>query len=142
MIKDMPKDGSVIVYNKSFEHSRINELAKLYPDLEKELIRINSNMVDFLPPFKKRQIYMKEMQGITKNLSAINASYEMQVKSISSQAEIVESVNANLNKIGSAMQAASAQTEQFKEQATKLTQQVSSLNNVYGNMLNAFGARI
>ena len=86
--------------------------------------------------------YMKEMQGITKNLSAINASYEMQVKSISSQAEIVESVNANLNKIGSAMQAASAQTEQFKEQATKLTQQVSSLNNVYGNMLNAFGARI
>ena len=86
--------------------------------------------------------YMKEMQGITKNLSAINARYEMQVKSISSQAEIVESVNANLNKIGSAMQAASAQTEQFKEQATKLTQQVSSLNNVYGNMLNAFGARI
>ena len=86
--------------------------------------------------------YMKEMQGITKNLSAINASYEMQVKSISAQAEIVEGVNANLNKIGSAMQAASAQTEQFKDQATKLTQQVSSLNNVYGNMLNAFGARI
>lgn len=86
--------------------------------------------------------YMKEMQGITKNLSAINASYEMQVKSISAQAEIVENVNTNLNKIGSAMEAASAQTEQFKDQATKLTQQVSSLNNVYGNMLNAFGARI
>ena len=86
--------------------------------------------------------YMKEMQGITKNLSAINASYEMQVKSISAQTEIVESVNSNLNKIGSAMEAASAQTEQFKDQATKLTQQVSSLNNVYGNMLNAFGARI
>jgi gliding motility-associated protein GldL len=86
--------------------------------------------------------YMKEMQGITKNLSAINASYEMQVKSISAQAEIVETVNTNLNKIGSAMQAASVQTEQFKDQATKLTQQVSSLNNVYGNMLNAFGARI
>ncbi len=86
--------------------------------------------------------YMKEMQGITKNLSAINAGYEMQVKSISAQTEIVESVNSNLNKIGSAMEAASAQTEQFKDQATKLTQQVSSLNNVYGNMLNAFGARI
>ena len=86
--------------------------------------------------------YMKEMQGITKNLSAINASYEMQVKSISAQAEIVENVNTNLNKIGSAMEAASAQTEQFKDQATKLTQQVSSLNNVYGNMLNAFGARV
>jgi gliding motility-associated protein GldL len=86
--------------------------------------------------------YMKEMQGITKNLSAINASYEMQVKSISEQAGIVNDVNDNLKKIQTAMDAASAETIAFKDQATKLTQQVSSLNNVYGNMLNAFGARV
>ena len=41
-----------------------------------------------------------------------------------------------------AMDSASAETEAFKAQATKLTQQVSSLNNVYGNMLNAFNARV
>lgn len=86
--------------------------------------------------------YMTEMQGITKNLSAINASYEMQVKSISEQAGIVNDVNDNLKKIQTAMDAASAETIAFKDQATKLTQQVSSLNNVYGNMLNAFGARV
>lgn len=86
--------------------------------------------------------YMTEMQGITKNLSAINASYEMQVKSISEQAGIVSDVNDNLKKIQTAMDAASAETIAFKDQATKLTQQVSSLNNVYGNMLNAFGARV
>ena len=62
MIKDIPKDGSVIVYNQGFEHSRINELAELFPDLKDELLRINNNMVDFLQPFKKRQFYMKEMQ--------------------------------------------------------------------------------
>lgn len=86
--------------------------------------------------------YMTEMQGITKNLSAINASYEMQVKSISEQAGIVNDVNDNLKKIQTAMDAASTETIAFKEQATKLTQQVSSLNNVYGNMLNAFGTRV
>ena len=43
MIKDIPKNGSVIVYNRGFEHSRINELAKLYPDLENELIRIKGS---------------------------------------------------------------------------------------------------
>ena len=86
--------------------------------------------------------YMQEMQGITKNLSSINASYEMQVKAISEQAGIVNDVNDNLKKIQTAMDAASAETAAFKEQATKLTQQVSSLNNVYGNMLNAFGARV
>ena len=86
--------------------------------------------------------YMTEMQGITKNLSSINASYEMQVKAISEQAGIVNDVNDNLKKIQTAMDAASAETIAFKDQATKLTQQVSSLNNVYGNMLNAFGARV
>lgn len=63
MIKDIPENGSVIVYNMGFEHSRINELAKMFPDLADELMRINNNMVDFLPPFKKRQFYTKEMQG-------------------------------------------------------------------------------
>lgn len=75
MIKDMPENGSVIVYNKSFEHSRIKELAKLYPDLENELIRINSNMVDFLPPFKKRQFYMREMQGSASIKAVLPALY-------------------------------------------------------------------
>ena len=39
------------------------------------------------------------------------------------------------------MSSAAEESEAFKAQATKLTQQVSSLNNVYGNMLNAFNAR-
>lgn len=87
------------------------------------------------------QGYMTEMQGITKNLSAINSSYEMQVKSISEQASMVSGVNENLKKIQTAMDGAAAETTAFKEQATKLSQQISSLNNVYGNMLNAFNAR-
>lgn len=88
------------------------------------------------------QGYMQEMRGITKNLSSINASYEMQVKSISEQAGMVTEVNENLKKVQSAMSEAAVSTAAFKEQATKLTQQVSSLNNVYGNMLNAFNARV
>jgi len=88
------------------------------------------------------QGYMKEMQGITRNLSSINASYEMQVKSISEQAGIVTEVNDNLKKVQTALNEAAIETASFKEQTTKLAQQVSSLNSVYGNMLNAFNARV
>jgi len=63
MIKDLPKNGSVIIYNNSFEPARIRELARMYPDLEDELTRINNNIVDFMPPFRKRNYYMKEMNG-------------------------------------------------------------------------------
>lgn len=63
MIKDIPDNGSVIIYNVSFEPARNRELANMYPDLKAELDRINSNMVDFLIPFRERSYYTKEMQG-------------------------------------------------------------------------------
>lgn len=63
LIKDIPDNGSVIIYNKAFEPARNREIAKMYPDLEDELERINRNMVDFLEPFKQRKYYTKEMQG-------------------------------------------------------------------------------
>ena len=63
LIKYIPDNGSVIIYNKAFEPVRNREIAKMYPDLEDELERINRNMVDFLEPFKQRKYYTKEMQG-------------------------------------------------------------------------------
>lgn len=63
LIKDIPDNGSVIIYNKAFEPARNREIAKMYPELKDELERINSNMVDFLVPFKQRKYYTKEMQG-------------------------------------------------------------------------------
>lgn len=75
IIKDIPKNGSVIVYNKAFEHSRINELGEIFPDLKQELMRINNNMVDFLLPFKNRQYYMKEMEGSASIKKVLPALY-------------------------------------------------------------------
>ena len=63
MIKDLPEDGSIIVYNKAFEASRNKEIGKMYPDLKSEMDRINGNMVDLMIPFKNREYYTKEMKG-------------------------------------------------------------------------------
>jgi len=63
LIKDIPGDGSVIIYNRSFEPARNKELAVLYPEYKKDLERINSNIVDFMIPFANRDYYMKEMLG-------------------------------------------------------------------------------
>lgn len=63
MVGDIPENGSVIVYNKSFESGVNNKLAEMYPDLREDIERINGNMVDFMVPFKQRQYYTKEMKG-------------------------------------------------------------------------------
>ena len=75
MIKDIPDDGSVIIYNNSFEPVRNRELAKMFPDLAEDLERINSNMVDFMVPFRRRNYYMKEMNGSYSIKSVLPALY-------------------------------------------------------------------
>ena len=75
MIKDMPENGSVIIYNKSFEPARNNEIARMYPDLKDEMDRINGNIVDFLEPFKQRKYYTKEMHGSASIKAVLPALY-------------------------------------------------------------------
>lgn len=59
----MREDGSVIVYNKTFESGRNREIGKMFPDLKEDMERFNENMVDLMVPFRKRNYYTKEMQG-------------------------------------------------------------------------------
>ena len=63
MIRDMPEDGSVIVYNKTFEATRNREIGQMYPDLKPEMDRFNNNIVDLMIPFRNRDYYTKEMEG-------------------------------------------------------------------------------
>ena len=63
MIKDISEDGSVIVYNKTFEATRNKEIGQMCPDLKGDMERINANMLDLMIPFKNRNYYAKEMKG-------------------------------------------------------------------------------
>ena len=76
LIKDIPDNVSVIIYNRAFEPARNREIAEMYPDLKDELERINCNMIDFLEPFKQRKYYTKEMQGSASIKYVLPALYQ------------------------------------------------------------------
>ena len=102
---------------------------------------------------KNTKVYATKVESINKNLSSINSIYEIQLKNIQAQSEGItqqnerlRSVNDELNfivgdvqKMKSATSIAATEAENFKAGTTKLAQQVSDLNKVYGNMLNALG---
>ena len=53
----------VTAYNKSFECSRLKELAETFPDLEEHLLDIRDNIVDLLVPFQSGWYYNRAMGG-------------------------------------------------------------------------------
>ncbi|MBF9015201.1 DUF2779 domain-containing protein [Oceanispirochaeta sp. M2] len=63
LIKDIPEEGSILAYNKSFEKGVINKLAALFTDIEKELTSISERISDLMLPFQKRWYYHPEMKG-------------------------------------------------------------------------------
>lgn len=81
--------------------------------------------------------FIATMKDVNKNLSAINSIYEIQLKAVGEQSDSIKAVNADLVKINSSVSSSLKDVDVFKDQAAKMSQQVTSLNTVYGNMLNA-----
>lgn len=63
MIADLGTTGSIVVYNISFERSRLTELAEVFPDLKTSLFALTGRMADLMEPFQKKWFYLPEMRG-------------------------------------------------------------------------------
>lgn len=61
--KNIGDSGSVIVWNKSFEMARNNEMAKYAPKYADFLSNINSRVIDLMDPFKENMITDPAFKG-------------------------------------------------------------------------------
>lgn len=59
LVSDIPENACVMVFNQTFEKSRIAELAEIFPDLSDKLLKIKNNIKDLLIPFRKGYYYNK-----------------------------------------------------------------------------------
>lgn len=72
------KAGQIVVYNAGFEKSRINELARDFPEYAEHLISINGRIIDLKEPFRQKAYYKPAMRGsysMKLVLPAINPEY-------------------------------------------------------------------
>ena len=78
--------------------------------------------------------YSQQLSAAAKNMEALNALYAVQLENTTSQVDIQNTVMEKLS--------ASAQnTETLAGEVNKLSQSLSQLNSVYGNMLAAMNVR-
>lgn len=55
--------GSIVCYNMSFEKSRLNELAALFPEQANNLESLSTRIVDLMIPFRKQWYYHPDFKG-------------------------------------------------------------------------------
>ena len=63
LCEDIPNDSCVIAYHKSFECSRLNEMADMFKEFREHLLNISENIIDIEKPFSNQDYYVKDMAG-------------------------------------------------------------------------------
>ena len=81
--------------------------------------------------------YTEELAGANKNLSAINAVYELQLSTINTQVKASQDLTKELETINQHMNQSVSDVEVYKKEVAKLSQTLGELNTIYGNMLSA-----
>jgi gliding motility-associated protein GldL len=81
--------------------------------------------------------YHTQVQTVTKNLEALNAVYELELQDANNHVKAMNKFYSNLTSSLESMSKATDDAEAFKSEISKLTNNLASLNRVYGSMLTA-----
>lgn len=82
-----------------------------------------------------------EMDRLAKNLSAMNAAYEIQIQTANNTMNTTKNLDEYISKLANNLTQSTDSVNAYKEQIDKLAQNVSKLNGIYGNMLAAMSNR-
>ncbi|MNK22651.1 hypothetical protein D3C87_409310 [compost metagenome] len=81
--------------------------------------------------------YHEQVNNLAKNLSALNAVYELELQDSSAHLKSMNKFYQNLALTMGNFNDSMEDSKQFKEEVGKLAKNLSSLNAIYGNMLTA-----
>jgi gliding motility-associated protein GldL len=85
--------------------------------------------------------FHEQVQGLTKNLGALNKMYELELQDSANHIKSMNAFYDNLSKASQAMQGSVEDAKKTQEQIALLAKNLGSLNSVYGNMLAAMQGR-
>lgn len=85
--------------------------------------------------------FNQQLETLSKNLADLNTTYADQVKGSKDHLQGTAGVYTGLNEMIASLKISVEETQKYKQEIVKLSESISELNNVYGNMLTAMSIR-
>jgi gliding motility-associated protein GldL len=117
--------GKVRTATASFDN-----LTNAFGKATAQLVEMGESKVD-------SQAYHDQVNNLAKNLSALNAVYELELQDSSAHLKSMNKFYQNLSLTMGNFNESMEDSKQFKEEVGKLAKNLASLNAIYGNMLTA-----
>jgi len=100
-----------------------------------------STMQSFNDASESTKQFHGQVQVLTKNLSSLNAIYELELQDTNNHLKAMNNFYSNLSQASEAMQGSVGDAKKTQEQIALLAKNLGNLNQVYGNMLSAMQGR-
>lgn len=85
--------------------------------------------------------FQSQLDALSKSLADLNGSYTQQVEGSKEHLKGTADVYKGLNEMVSSLKVSVDETQKYKDEITRLSQSLSELNNIYGNMLSAMSMK-
>lgn len=116
----------------------VGQLSQSYQSSAKTIAESGDNIRQHFDQLNaNNKEYSNKLGDVTKNLSAINSAYELQLQGLNTQAEASQALTKGMGEIKTQFEQSVADAQIYKEQVAQLSKTVSELNTIYGNMLSA-----
>lgn len=106
-------------------------------ELSKSYVKATASLADLSNTNIDGQAYGEQLQQVSKNLSALNAVYELQLQGSSEHLKSSNKMYEGIEMLWRNLQDSVQDTNKYKEEIGKLATNLGALNTVYGNMLSA-----
>jgi len=123
----------------------LGKLAESYQSTSKVINETGSNYKNIADSLSVIEVggksYQSQLESLNKNLSALNSAYELQLKGTSENVKESDVLYKGIQGLMKDLTESAGDTKKYREQIAKLNDNLTALNNVYGNMLSAMNVK-
>lgn len=117
--------------------SKVKTASASFDNLSISFDKASANLQEMANSNVDSAAYHDQINNLAKNLSALNAVYELELQDSSAHLKSMNKFYQNLSLTMQNFNESMDDSKQFKEEVGRLAKNLSSLNSVYGNMLSA-----
>lgn len=85
--------------------------------------------------------FHEQVQSMTKNLSSLNTIYELELQDTNNHLKVMNKFYGNLAQASESLMGSVDDAKKAHDQISTLAKNLGTLNNIYGNMINAMQGR-
>ncbi len=117
--------------------TKVKSASASYDNLSSAFAKASASLTEMANTDVDSKGYHDQVTNLAKNLSALNAVYELELQDSSAHLKAMNKFYSSLAGTMQNFNESLDDSRQFKEEVGKLSKNLASLNAVYGNMLSA-----